>query len=53
MIAALMKKADVYGIVGGILCLGFASLDEGWRILWAIAGILLIIWSVVSAFSSK
>jgi hypothetical protein len=44
-----MKREDVWGILGGLLLLGMASFDAGWRWFWAVSGVAMILWSVYTA----
>jgi hypothetical protein len=46
-----MKREDVWGILGGLLLLGMAYFDAGWRPFWALAGIVILIWSLCTAIS--
>jgi hypothetical protein len=42
------KWDDLLGLLGGLLCLGFAQFDAAWAGFWTIAGMVLIAWSAVS-----
>ncbi|GAB4152022.1 MAG: hypothetical protein Tsb009_27710 [Planctomycetaceae bacterium] len=48
-----LKKDDVVGLVGGLICLGLSEIDRGWGLFWFVAGVGLIAWSVVSIFRPK
>lgn len=43
-----MKKQDIIGIAGGSLLILFSYLDKGWQYFWFIAGIAIILWTLVS-----
>jgi hypothetical protein len=43
-----MKKDDIIGLVGGLLCLCLSELDPGWGLFWFAVGILLIVWTLAS-----
>ena len=44
-----MRREDVWGILGGLLLLGMAWLDAGWRWFWAAAGVGMLLWSIYTA----
>ena len=48
-----MKKQDIIGIVGGSLLILFSYLDKDWQYFWFIAGIVIILWSLVSIVAAQ
>jgi hypothetical protein len=45
-----MRRDDVLAILGTFILAVMAWLDPGWRWFWAIAAIVMLLWSLHSAF---
>jgi hypothetical protein len=45
-------KQDILGIAGGILLILFSFLDKEWSLFWLIAGIIILLWTLGSFFTS-
>lgn len=48
-----MRKEDLLSLLGGAGCLAMAAIDDGWRLFWLIAGVVLIVWSAATALRRK
>ena len=48
-----MKKDDLIGIIGGLVCLGLSQVDAAWSGFWLIAGVVLLVWSIRTALRRR
>jgi hypothetical protein len=45
-----MNRQDILGFLGSLMLFSMAYLDPGWRWFWALAGGVILVWSLYTTF---